>query len=83
MNPKTEEALRLAREALEAVEEVFNADEETECAWCRVEPKPKSERWNAKWVITHKSDCLRQRALAAIDALDASDTPPSQAPKAS
>jgi len=63
---KRNDALRLAREALETVEAVFNADEETECAWCRVEAGYKSWR-SRRLTVRHADDCLRQLALAAID----------------
>ncbi len=72
MNPKTEEALRLAREALQNT----YADDDcgSYCAFCHM---------YATHEPPHYPNCIGQRALAAIDALDASDTPPSQSLAAS
>jgi len=66
---KTDEALRLAKEAL------LNHEWESQavyyvCPWCGNEA-----------IHGHKKNCLRQRALAAID--EALGTPPSHTPKAS
>jgi len=61
-----DEALRLAKEALTETGVV-----DTWCPWCE----------NDIFEEGHAPKCLRQRALAAIDA--ALGTPPSYTPKAS
>ena len=60
-----QDALLLAREALEAVEGDWVGSRVT-CYWCGFEPAPEGERPPFEPGGQHRPDCRRERALALI-----------------